>query len=370
VHLYVHVPFCSRRCSYCDFAIAVRREVPVDEFVTGVAREIEIRALGADTLDTVYVGGGTPSKLGGAGLAALLTRIRDRFTIASDAELTIEANPEDVTPDNVRAWRSAGVNRLSIGAQSFDDRVLEWMHRTHTASATEAAARAARDGGITDLSLDLIFALPEQLNRDLARDLDRIIALDADHLSAYGLTVETHTPLGRWSARGEVAEMPEERWADEFMQVHDALERAGYAHYEVSNYARNARVAKHNSAYWQDRHYIGLGPSAHGFDGVIRRWNAPAYAHWLAQVAQGADPVEGSEKLSVEQRSAERVYLGLRTRNGLSITPDEAGFVRPWIDAGWAVLNDRHDSRILSLSPAGWMRLDALAAALTDFRSR
>jgi oxygen-independent coproporphyrinogen-3 oxidase len=331
---------------------------------------MDIRALGGSTLDTVYFGGGTPSKLGGAGVADLLGRIRDRFDIRPDAEVTVEANTEDISPTNAAAWRSAGVNRLSIGAQSFDDRVLEWMHRTHTATATATAVRSAREAGITNLSLDLIFALPESLERNLERDLEHTINLAPDHVSAYGLTVETHTPLGKWSARGEVKEMPEDHWADEFELTHSTLERAGYSHYEVSNFARENRVARHNSAYWQDRAYIGLGPSAHGFDGTSRRWNDDVYAHWLARLAAGQDPVRGSEALTDDQRTAERVYLGLRTRDGLRIEPDEEAVIRPWIDAGWAVLNDRHDSRILSLSPAGWMRLDALAAALTSFRSR
>lgn len=331
---------------------------------------MEIRTLAGDALETVYFGGGTPSKLGGEGIAALLASIRDRFTITRDAEVTVEANPEDITGPNANAWRAAGVNRLSIGAQSFDERALEWMHRTHAATQTVDAVRTARDAGIANISLDLIFALPEALSRDLQRDLDQILALDPDHVSAYGLTVEPHTPLGRWKARGDVDEMPEDRWAAEFELTHEVLTNGGYAHYEVSNFARNGRVARHNSAYWQDRPYIGLGPSAHGFDGTTRRWNESAYAHWLARVSAGDDPLGGSEALTPEQRMAERVYIGLRTNWGLKIEPDDAQIVTPWIDAGWATLNDRHDSRILSLTPAGWMRLDALAAALTSFRSR
>lgn len=370
VHLYVHIPFCSRRCSYCDFAIAVRRDVPANEFVTGITREMEIRALGGDTLETVYFGGGTPSKLGGKGIGVLLNRLRDRFEIADHAEITVEANPEDVLPVNVHEWVAAGVNRLSIGAQSFDDNVLDWMHRTHTAAEVRNAVKTARDGGVANLSLDIIFALPESLKRNLESDLDHVIALQPDHVSAYGLTVEPATPLGRWSARGEIAEMPEEHWADEFDLTHSMLQNAGYMHYEVSNYAKGDRVARHNSAYWQDKEYIGLGPSAHGFDGSTRRWNDPVYARWLARVGLGEDPVAGAETLTEAERTAERVYLGLRSRNGLEIVPGEDAVVQPWIDAGWAFLNDRHDSRILSLTPAGWMRLDSLAAVLTSFRSR
>lgn len=370
MHLYVHVPFCSRRCSYCDFAIAVRREVPVADFVHGIAREMEIRALGGDQLDTVYFGGGTPSKLGATGIADLLGRIRERFTIEPEAEVTLEANPEDVDAETAHAWRNAGVNRVSLGVQTFDVNVLQWMHRTHSAGKSANAVDTLRGEGIDNISIDLIFALPEVLQRDLARDLDSAIALSPNHISAYGLTVEPHTPLGRWSARGEIDEMPEDHWADQFELTHRTLETAGFAHYEVSNYARENRVARHNGAYWQDRKYIGLGPSAHGFDGRERRWNEAVYTHWLEKLGAGQDPVGGSESLSNEQRIAERVYLGLRTTAGLEISASDDPIVTPWLAAGWAEVNERHGSRILSLTIAGWMRLDALASALTNSRSR
>ena len=370
MHLYVHVPFCARRCSYCDFAIAVRPEVPVAEFVAGIARELELRSLGGDTLDTVYFGGGTPSKLGGDGVARLLDAVRERFTIAPAAEVTLETNPEDVSAGAVRAWRDAGINRLSLGAQSFDDRVLTWMHRTHDASDIARSVGVARDEGVENISVDVIFALPESLERDWRRDLEQASALAPDHISAYGLTVEPATPLGRWTARGDVVEPPEERWADEFIGAHTMLGDAGYAHYEVSNYARNGRRARHNEAYWLDRAYLGVGPSAHGFDGTSRRWNERAYAKWLARVSAGEDPVEGSEMLTADQRVAERVYLGLRSDRGLELEPADLEVVVPWEEAGWGTIATRHSSRTLVLTVTGWMRLDALAAALTSFRSR
>ena len=371
MHLYVHVPFCARRCSYCDFAIAVRQRVPVSTFVSAVAREMETRGLGGEILDTVYLGGGTPSKLGGSGVAQLLDAIRARFTIAGGAEVTVESNPEDVTPAVVSEWRQAGVNRVSIGAQSFDDTVLRWMHRTHNANQITRAADGVRAGGIASISLDLIFALPESLERNWLRDLESALALEPQHLSLYGLTVESATPVGRWTARGEMSEAPDERWASEFLSAHDTLGRAGYAHYEVSNYAREGARARHNSAYWQDRSYLGVGPSAHGFDGATRRWNESAYARWLAKVDAHEDPVGGSESLSREQRAAERVYLGLRTDAGLDLSVverDARPIVQQWVSAGWAHLGG-HDSGTLRLTAQGWMRLDALAAALTPLRS-
>lgn len=370
MHLYVHVPFCARRCSYCDFAIAVRRDVPAPEFANAIAREFELRELGGSTLDTLYFGGGTPSKLGGAGVAQLVDVIRARFSIAAGAEVTVEANPEDVTPAAVTAWRDAGVNRVSLGAQSFDANVLTWMHRTHSVDDTRSAVRALRDGGIGNVSMDLIFALPDSLGRDWDRDLGETLSLEPDHVSVYGLTVEPATPLGRWKARGDVLEAPEERWASEFLRAHDELGAAGFAHYEVSNYARGGRRAKHNEAYWQDRAYIGVGPSAHGFDGTTRRWNESAYAHWLARVTGGEDPVAGSEQLTPAQRYSERVYLGLRTDAGFPLEPPAISVVKPWEESGWGIVAEKGGQSVLKLTPAGWMRLDALASALTSLGSR
>lgn len=368
-HVYVHVPFCSRRCSYCDFSIAVRRDVPVDEYLAALEAELHVR-FGEATpqqVDTIYFGGGTPSRLGGAGMARAVALVERYFTSARDAELTIEANPEDVTPGAAAAWRAAGINRLSLGAQSFDDDVLAWMHRTHDAGAIERAVRTARDEGITNLSLDLIFALPEALRRDFPRDIDRLLALRPDHVSLYGLTVEPATPLGRWVSRGLTSERSEEGYESDFHTAHRMLTGAGFEHYEVSNYAMPGRRARHNSAYWSGASYVGLGPAAHGFDGAVRRWNARAYATWRDRLRAVADPVEGSERLTAENRLAESVYLGLRSDRGLTMEPNDESIVRPWIDAGWATLAS--DGR-LRCTPAGWLRLDALAASLTHHRSR
>jgi oxygen-independent coproporphyrinogen-3 oxidase len=224
-----------------------------------------------------------------------------------------------------------------------------------------------REGGIDEISLDLIFAIPDQVGPSrFATDLDRAIALESTHLSVYGLTVEPRTPLGRWTARGAVEEAPEERYAEEFLLAHERLTAAGYEHYEVSSYARPGHRAIHNAAYWSGAPYLGLGPSAHGFDGRNRRWNTAAYAEWSAQVEQGVDPTGGSEEIGAEERVAESVYLGLRTTDGLVVHPDDAPTIEPWIRAGWA---NRAGDRLV-LTPDGWLRIDALAAALTSVRSR
>jgi len=197
-HLYLHVPFCARRCSYCDFSIAVRREVPVDEYLRALEHELQTRfsEVERSELDTIYLGGGTPSRLGGDGVVRAVELVSRYFPPAAGAEVTIEANPEDVSAESARAWRAGGVNRLSLGGQSFDEKVLAWMHRTHGAAATEQAVATARDAGIDDVSLDLIFALPEALGRNFQKDVERLLELRPDHVSLYGLTVEAKTRWG------------------------------------------------------------------------------------------------------------------------------------------------------------------------------
>jgi oxygen-independent coproporphyrinogen III oxidase len=364
-HLYIHVPFCARRCSYCDFSIAVRRDTPVDEFVAAIAAELDLRYRAPSprqwTIETLYLGGGTPSRLGDAGIRALTRVLRERLTIAPNAEVTLEANPDDVTADTGRAWREAGINRVSLGAQSFDSRVLEWMHRTHTGDQIGRAVDALRAARIANLSLDLIFALPDALGRDWRADLKRTVQLEPSHVSLYGLTFHERTPLARWRDRGEVTEAPDEHYAAEFLVAHDVLTAAGLEHYEVSSYARPGMRSRHNASYWSGAPWAAVGPAAHEFDGVRRRWNVGPYAQWEQLVRAGRDPKEGEEVLTSENRADERVYLGLRTSAGLDLTEPELVKARRWVSAGWATLR----GTLLRLTPEGWLRLDALAADLT-----
>ncbi|HEX5181458.1 MAG TPA: radical SAM family heme chaperone HemW [Gemmatimonadaceae bacterium] len=370
-HVYVHVPFCRRRCTYCDFAIAVRRSVPVADFIDSLAREIDLRYpdRAPRAIDTLYFGGGTPSLLGGDGVARLLDRLRARFAFDDGAELTLEANPDDVSAESARAWRAAGINRLSIGAQSFDARVLVWMHRSHDAAQIARAVWAARAAGIENLSLDLIFALPSSLDRDWRDDLRRALELEPAHLSLYGLTIEPATPLARWRDRQLMHEAPDDMYERDFLLADETLGAAGFEHYEVSNYARPGRRARHNSSYWRHLAYDGFGPSAHSFDTVRRRWNARELAAWSRLIAAGGDPVEDHEVLTADNRNTERIYLGLRTNHGVEIAPpalaaDDAMLDR-WVAAGWAM---REGSR-LRLTPRGWLRLDTLATDLTALSS-
>ncbi|MEX0909515.1 MAG: coproporphyrinogen-III oxidase family protein, partial [Gemmatimonadaceae bacterium] len=363
-------------------------------------------------LDTVYLGGGTPSQLGTA-LPRVLDAISEVATIAPGAEVTIEANPEDVTPENATAWRRAGVNRLSLGSQSFDSSVLAWMHRVHSAEQIPRAVEIARGAGFDNISLDLIFALPRSLGRDWKRDLESALALDPEHVSLYGLTIEPRTPLSRWRDRGEVREAADEAYEAEFLLAHDTLSAAGYDHYEVSNFGKPGLHSRHNSAYWSGASYAGIGPSAHSFDGSRRWWNVAPYAEWVERLNASSSPTADVEVLDEENLANEQVYLGLRTQRGVRVAGDELVELQHWAERGWArfssVESDAHAGRgvavgapsqervsrrrsssegvpiatsraptqaietqhsRLTLTANGWLLLDELATNLTCIRSR
>lgn len=382
MHLYFHVPFCVRRCSYCDFSIAVRKRVPVAEYVEAVRAELTLlrsspgstnaaAPLGSEAteLSTVYFGGGTPSLLPPEAIAALLGVVTpgcqpglDQPTPGLGVEVTLEANPEDVTPDAARAWHAAGINRVSLGAQSFDDDVLKWMHRSHDAARIGAAVHALRGAGIENISLDLIFGLPEELHRNWERDLDMACSLLPAHCSLYGLTVEPRTPLDRWIARGATRAPDDDRYAEEYLTAHRRLTTEDYQFYEVSNAARDGYRSRHNSAYWSGKPYVGLGPAAHSFDGTTRRWNLRAWEAYRRAIAEGRSPVEAEETLTAEQRALESVYLGLRRAEGLPLAALRRLSPPPHCAAqGWIEVSDGR----LKCTPEGWLRLDSLVNELT-----
>jgi oxygen-independent coproporphyrinogen-3 oxidase len=367
-HVYVHVPFCGRRCAYCDFAIAVRRDVPVDEYVGALAAELGARFGAADPwlVDTLYFGGGTPSRLGADGVRRTMELLRTRLSLAPDAEVTLEANPEDVSPAAVAAWRDAGINRLSIGGQSFDDGVLAWMRRAHTGDAIERAVDVARAGGIENFSFDLIFALTPGVARDWAPILRRMLAIAPPHVSLYGLTIEPGD-AARAAARAR----------------HAGRDPRGALRGGVPRRARGARRGRLRPLRGLELRAAGL-PLAPQLQLLarrglrrprplgprLRRPRAPLERGALRRVGAprrgGADPVAGAETLTDENRTAELVYLGLRTQLGVVLTRSELPHVAPWVEAGWAVL----DGARLRLTALGWLRLDSLAASLTHIRSR
>ncbi len=358
VHIYVHVPFCRRRCSYCDFAIAVRSRIPAAEFVEAITAEWRswegspVWRSGGEII-SIYFGGGTPSLLPPETLGMVLRQLGGH---ADSCEVTLEANPDDVTDAAARAWLDAGFNRISLGAQSFADDALVWMHRTHHSGRISQAFDTLRAAGFANISLDLIFGLPAGVERDWRKDLARTVSLRPEHISLYGLTVEERTPLARWIDRGECRPVPEERSAEEYLEAHEVLAAAGYVWYEVSNASLPGKHSRHNSAYWSRSNYLGLGPSAHSAWGRTRQWNIREWSAYRDALAARVSAVAGRESLSAEQEELERVYLGLRTSEGIDagLLPNDT--LRSWLSAGWA----RSAGHRIVLTPEGWLRLDSL----------
>jgi oxygen-independent coproporphyrinogen-3 oxidase len=365
VLLYVHVPFCARRCSYCDFAIAVRRSVPSDRFAEEILAEWKARRgdpwwNDAPVVETVYFGGGTPSHVTPDALGRILEAIARDRSIAAGAEITIEANPDDITPANAAAWRAIGINRVSLGVQSFDPAVLEWMHRTHTADQVPLAVDTLRAAGFGNISVDLIYGLPEFLERDWMGDLEGALRLAPEHLSLYSLTVESGTPLGKWTTRGSVVPLTDDRVASEYVEANRRLVEAGFDHYEVSNAARPGFRAVHNAGYWRRVPFLGLGPSAHSGAGNVRRWNLREYEAWREALGARQSTIDGTETLDQDQVLLERRYLGLRTDMGVEVALLPADTVALWVGEGWATTGEGRTR----LTVEGWLRLDALVASL------
>lgn len=370
--LYVHVPFCSAICPYCDFAVSVGAAPRREAFVRDLLREIALWREWREPFDTVYFGGGTPSILGAGQLVRLLDALRSRLPVRDDARIFFEANPEDVTHEAVSAWRRLGVHALSLGVQSFDDRELRFLGRRHDASRARSAVRECVAAGFDTMSLDLIFGLPGQSADTLRASLDTAAELGPDHVSCYQLTVHEGTAFGRRRARGRLVEMPEDEQGARYALIHQVLARGGWRAYEVSNFAREARHrSRHNMKYWRHLPYLGLGPSAHSFDGTHRWWNHRGMEAYRAALDRGERPVAGSERLTRENLALEALMFGMRTtegidlrdfrrRFGVDLAARNRRFVDDCLESG---LLERAEDR-LKPSAAGLAVADALAARL------
>lgn len=368
--VYVHAPFCVRRCFYCDFAVQVRKRGDSAAWLAALAGELKgIEAEGlfvlGDTLATVYVGGGTPSLLGPEAMVGLAGVLGPHRLRGPDLEWTAEANPESLTPGVAAAWRAAGVNRLSLGVQTFHEPALRWMGRLHGAEGAAKAVRSARGAGVEDLSVDLIFGLPGHVGRSWTEDLRRALDLDPSHVSLYGLSVEPTTPLGRAVEEGREAPVDGDRYADEFLEAAETLTGAGFEHYEVSNFARPGCVSRHNMTYWTGAPYLGLGNGAHSYAPPLRRWNLREWDAYAAAAACGGATEEGRELLDAAALRLERIWLGLRTSSGLALNGLPPG-VRPviaaWVHQGWAAATEEK----VRLTAHGWLLLDRLTVELDE----
>lgn len=320
--VYIHVPFCITRCGYCDFNTYTPAElggVNPDAWLAALRTELQLAAerLAGPTVNTVFVGGGTPSLLGGARVASVLDMVREHFALAPDAEITTEANPESAWPDFFDAARAAGYTRVSLGMQSVSPTVLRVLDRIHTPNRSAAAAREALDAGFEHVSLDLIYGTPGESDDDLLRSLDTAVETGVDHVSAYALVVEEGTALARRVRRGELAAPDDDVLAHRYELVDARLSEAGLTWYEVSNWSRPGGECRHNLGYWDGGQWWGAGPGAHGHVGAVRWWNVKhpnAYAEMLARAAL---PVGGFELLDPDALHTEDVLLKTRLRQGL-----------------------------------------------------
>ena len=368
--VYVHAPFCARRCFYCDFAVAVDPRGGHEAWLKAVAAEweqIRREALFSfpEPLETLYVGGGTPSLLGTGAMGGLASLLGSHLLGHPLLEWTAEANPESFAPEVARAWRKAGVNRVSLGVQSFHSPSLRWMGRLHGSAGASRSVRRARAAGFENVSVDLIFGIPGRIERDWTDDLCRALDLGAEHISLYGLTVEDRTPLGRAVAGGRERVASEARYRDEYLEAVERLTGAGYLHYEVSSFARPGRESRHNRVYWSGRPYLGMGNGAHSFRKPLRRWNLREWTEYSTTVVGGGAAIEGREVLDEAALRLESVWLGLRTRRGIPLAALPAGaaaVVERWTHRDWA----RMDDEAVRLTVEGWLLLDALAIELDE----
>lgn len=315
---YVHVPFCEQRCHYCSFNTAPRDDEGLAHYLRALHRELALLATlpwaGSVTVATVFVGGGTPSLLAPDDLAAILGALRGGFVLAAGAEVTVECNPESATRAKLERYRGAGVTRVSLGVQSLDDTLLARLGRLHDARRAREAFAAAREAGFDDVSVDLMYGLPDQDVNGWRRTVEGVLAWEPDHVSAYGLTLDGGSAWGE----GRVPGLPaEETVVAQYWSLARAAHALGFEHYEISNYARPGHRARHNEIYWRAEEYLAAGPGACGFIGDVRYGNARPLARYCVALGAGRLPVDSAERLTPRQRLGERLMLGLRTADGV-----------------------------------------------------
>ncbi|MBW2707937.1 MAG: radical SAM family heme chaperone HemW [Deltaproteobacteria bacterium] len=317
--LYVHIPFCRNKCPYCGF-YSIPSRAPIAGWLDGLKKEIFYQKNLLGRFDSLYLGGGTPTFLSTEVLEQVMASLLDHFHLTPDAEITIEANPCDITRHKAAALKALGFNRINLGVQSFNNDVLKFLGREHSVETAEEAIGHFRSAGFRNIGLDLIYGLKPQSMKSWIHTLKRALAFQPEHLSCYQLTLEKGTVFDRRSHGGNIVTVPEKTAAAHFLATSAFLESKGYLHYEVSNFAGDERLeSRHNRKYWQHIPYLGLGPSAHSFDGKKRWWNVRSVKKYRAALEKGRLPIEGSETLTKEQRQLESLALGFRTRRGVAL---------------------------------------------------
>ena len=369
--IYIHIPFCKQKCHYCNFySLASRKHDKA--FLSALIREISLQKkyLGGETVNSIYLGGGTPSLFGEPELNEIFSALFHHYSILKDAEITLEANPDDMGEEFLKQLRSSPVNRLSIGVQSFRDEDLRYLNRVHSAGQAERAVSAALDHGYSNLSLDLIFGIPTLDDRGMRSNLDRFLSFEVPHLSAYALTVEPKTALDVLIKKGKMKAVDEEKTARQFLMLVRALQQNGYSHYEISNFSKPHFQARHNTNYWLGEKYLGLGPSAHSFDGRSRQWNVSNLASYISGMEIG-NPVFEQEVLSAQEQYNEYVMVSLRTSWGVDrekLTREFGKIIADYFIEAVQKFIDRglveHADPSYILTEAGKLHADGIAAEL------
>ena len=338
--IYIHIPFCKQACNYCNFHFSTSLTLK-DELIASLIKEIHLTATSStntnisntlinikeekEEIETIYFGGGTPSILNITDLQLLFIALRKKFIFRPGIEITLEANPDDITPAKLILWKQAGINRLSVGIQSFIEEELVWMNRAHTATESLQCIDEIKQAGFTNFSVDLIYGSPLLSNEDWKKNVATIIEKNIPHISCYALTVEPKTALDKMIAQHKRPPVDAEKQAHQFLLLIEWLQAAGYEHYEISNFAKAGMRSKHNSSYWKGKKYYGFGPSAHSFDGIRRRWNISNNALYVQFLKNNTIPFE-EEILTGTQQLNEYIMTSLRTMEGLNLTTVEERF--------------------------------------------
>ena len=361
----MHIPFCRQACHYCNFHFATSLHYK-KEMVEALAQEIQLRQLylNKEPIHTIYFGGGTPSLLSLEELNLLVTTIRQTYWYDTKAEITLEANPDDINEEKLIGWKEIGINRLSLGIQSFRQADLDWMHRAHTAEQSLQALELCKKY-FDNITIDLIYGLPALTNDQWKSNVDLAVALGIDHLSCYALTVEPQTPLDKQIRLQHKTPIDPDKQSSQFLLLMEWMEEAGYRHYEISNFAKPGKESRHNSSYWKGDHYLGIGPSAHSFNGDSRQWNVSNNQRYIDAIQQGSIPFE-IENLTPLQQLNEYIMTALRTDEGLLI--QKLGeYKDATLKAAQRYIESGHMSRSidrLQLTRQGKLLADGIAADL------
>ncbi len=318
--IYIHIPFCKQACYYCDFHFSTNKSY-MDKMVTAICQEIAMQKdyLGGELLETIYFGGGTPSILESRHLEKILEAIQKNFSIDPKREVTLEANPDDITKGKLKFYREVGINRFSIGIQSFNSGFLKYINRAHTADEAINSLRLVKEMGFENVSIDLIYGMPSDDHKIWQRDLEMAMSLKLPHISSYCLTIEKSTVFGNWLDAGKIKQVSDEFAAIQFEMLLETLDKNGYEQYEISNFALPGYISKHNSNYWRHKKYLGVGPGAHSFNLENRHFNVSHNQQYMASISTGKIPFS-LEKLTVEEKINDYILTSLRTKWGCDLS--------------------------------------------------